>query len=90
MTENHRGKMTRRRSYLTVTPGKTVASPGNVVVAIQRREIVLYPEFATYEMRNPKPGKGLGYFVAQFFAPTNQNMLAEALRERRSPHVKSL
>ena len=22
------------------------------------------PEFATYEMRNPKPGKGLGYFVA--------------------------
>ena len=22
------------------------------------------PEFATYEMRNPKPGKGLGYFEA--------------------------
>ena len=25
---------------------------------------VLYPEFATYEMRNPKPGKGLGCFMA--------------------------
>ena len=25
---------------------------------------MLQPEFATYEMRNPKPGKGLGYFVA--------------------------
>ena len=22
------------------------------------------PEFATYEMRNPKPGKGLGCFMA--------------------------
>ena len=25
---------------------------------------VLYPEFATYEMLNPKPGKGLGCFMA--------------------------
>ena len=24
----------------------------------------LDPEFATYEMRNPKPGKGLGCFMA--------------------------
>ena len=27
-------------------------------------ESVIYPEFATYEMRNPKPGKGLGCFMA--------------------------
>ena len=25
---------------------------------------MLQPEFATYEMRNPKPGKGLGCFMA--------------------------
>ena len=24
----------------------------------------IHPEFATYEMRNPKPGKGLGCFMA--------------------------
>ena len=28
------------------------------------RKGVVSPEFATYEMRNPKPGKGLGYFMA--------------------------
>ena len=26
--------------------------------------IAIIPEFATYEMRNPKPGKGLGCFMA--------------------------
>ena len=40
--------MTHRRSYLTVMPGKTVALPDNIVVGSQRREIVLYPEFASW------------------------------------------
>ena len=36
--------------------------PPEVRQALKREDNI--PEFATYEMRNPKPGKGLGYFMA--------------------------
>ena len=45
-----------------MTVGRFAPSPsgrihlGNILCSL--------PEFATYEMRNPKPGKGLGYFEA--------------------------
>ena len=36
----------------------------SAVKIISPSTVISPPEFATYEMRNPKPGKGLGYFVA--------------------------
>ena len=35
----------------------------NVLKLLKQRKVT-FPEFATYEMRNPKPGKGLGCFMA--------------------------
>ena len=51
------------------------------------KKLLVLPDFATEKRKNLRKRKHQRFFFSKYFAPTNQKMEAEDLRERISPRV---